>query len=81
MAAPRRSTATPAPEVVAARAWVAQSGFADLIRVTDTGRLRVYDLDLDAAQFLVMSGEDAFDLLMSAAVRAELGDYPDPDVD
>jgi hypothetical protein len=28
-----------------------------------------------------MSGEDAFDVLMSAAVRAELGDDPDPDAD
>jgi hypothetical protein len=53
---------------------VAASGFGDEITVTDAGRLRVYDLEVDAAQFLEMSSEEAFDLLTAAAVRAELGD-------
>lgn len=73
----RRRTATPAaqaPGVVAAREWVAQSGFADDITITDSGRLRVDDLELDPAVFMAMSGEEAFDALMTAAVRAELGD-------
>jgi hypothetical protein len=63
-----------APGVAAARAWVAASGFGEEITVSDAGRMRVYDLELDAAQFFAMSGEDAFDLLTSAAIRAELGD-------
>jgi hypothetical protein len=77
MAAPRRSTATPAaqaPEVVAARAWVAQPGFGDVISVTSAGRLKVYGVEFDPATFLELTSDEALDLLTSAAIRAELGD-------
>jgi hypothetical protein len=79
MTAPHRATVHPAaeaPEVVAARAWVAQSGFADDITVTDAGRLRCYGLELDPATFLAMDEEEALDLLLQATIRAELGDDP-----
>lgn len=75
----RRSTAIPAaeaPEVVAAREWVASSGFDDVISITSAGRLRAYGLEFDPAALLAMSSDEALDLLTSAAVRvrAELGD-------
>jgi hypothetical protein len=75
--APRRSTVTPAaqaPEVVAAREWVAQSGFADDITITSAGRLRVDGLELDPVVLLELSSDEALELLTSAAIRAELGD-------
>jgi hypothetical protein len=62
--------------VAAAREWVASSGFGEEITVTDAGRLRVYDLDLDAAQFLTMSGEDAFDLPVFVLEAEQRADSP-----
>lgn len=74
----RRSTvipaATEAPEVAAAREWVAASGFGDVISVTRTGKLRCYGLELDPATFLELADDDALDALVAASVRAELGD-------
>jgi hypothetical protein len=60
--------------VVAARALLSQSGLADLISVTDAGRLRCYGEEFEAAQFLAMSEDEALDALLSASIRAELGD-------
>jgi hypothetical protein len=66
--------AAPAPAVAAAREWVAASGFADVISVTDKGRLRIYGTEFDPAVFLAMNDDDALDALMAASVGAELGD-------
>jgi hypothetical protein len=80
MKALRRSTATPAaqaPEVAAAREWVAASGFGDVISVTDKGRLRIYGVEFDPATFRALSDDDALDALMAASVGAELGDEGD----
>jgi hypothetical protein len=56
------------------REWVAASGFGEEITVTDAGRLRCYGEEFDPRTFMALSGEEAFDLLTSAAIRAELGD-------
>jgi hypothetical protein len=75
----RRSTVIPAaeaPGIAAARAWVAQSGFGDVVSVTNKGRLRIYGVEFDPSTFLAMSEDDALDALMAASVGAELGDDP-----